>query len=36
MHAAGFTKNPNSGIDPARRGNLSRLIEKIPYLKNWA
>ena len=33
MHVAGFTKNPNSGIDPSRRGTYLGLIEKIPYLK---
>ena len=32
MHVAGFTKNPNSGVDPAIRGTYAGLIEKIPYL----
>ena len=34
MHAAGFTKNPNSGIEASRCGTYSGLIEKIPYLKD--
>ena len=29
----GFTKNPNSGVDPSRAGTYSGLVEKIPYLK---
>jgi glycogen operon protein len=33
MHVAGFTKNPNSGLDPSLRGTYRGLIEKIPYLK---
>ena len=33
MHVAGFTRSPNSGIAPARRGTYAGLIEKIPYLK---
>jgi len=33
MHVAGFTKNPNSGIAPAKRGSYAGIIEKIPYLK---
>lgn len=32
MHVAGFTRNPNSGIDAFKRGTYSGLIEKIPYL----
>ena len=32
MHVGGFTKNPNSGIPPWKRGTFSGLIEKIPYL----
>jgi glycogen operon protein len=32
MHVGGFTKNPNSGVDPQKRGTYSGLIEKIPYL----
>ena len=33
MHVGGFTKNPNSGVEPAKRGTYLGLIEKIPYLK---
>jgi glycogen operon protein len=32
MHLAGFTKNPNSGVSPEKRGTYAGLIEKIPYL----
>lgn len=32
MHVAGFTKNPNSGVTPKKRGTYAGLIEKIPYL----
>ena len=32
MHVGGFTKRPNSGIDPNKRGTFLGLIEKIPYL----
>ena len=32
MHVAGFTRNPNSGVAPAKRGTYAGLIEKIPYL----
>ena len=34
MHVAGFTKNPNSDVDSARRGTYAGLIEKIPYLQD--
>ncbi len=34
MHVAGFTRNPNSGIAPGRRGTYAGLIEKIPYLQD--
>ena len=34
MHVGGFTRNPNSGIDPAKRGTYAGLVEKIPYLKD--
>ena len=30
----GFTKNPNSGVSPDRRGTYAGVIEKIPYLKD--
>ena len=33
MHVGGFTKNPNSGVSPDRRGTYAGVIEKIPYLK---
>jgi glycogen operon protein len=33
MHVAGFTKNPNSGVDPSVRGTYKGVIEKIPYLR---
>jgi glycogen operon protein len=33
MHMAGFTRNPNSLVDAARRGTYAGLIEKIPYLQ---
>jgi isoamylase len=32
MHVAGFTRHPNSGIAPEKRGTYAGLIEKIPYL----
>ncbi len=32
MHVAGFTRHPNSGVDPQVRGTYQGLIEKIPYL----
>jgi pullulanase/glycogen debranching enzyme len=34
MHVAGFTKHPNSGIDPAKRGTYAGLIDKIPHLRD--
>jgi glycogen operon protein len=34
VHVKGFTKNPNSGIDPKIAGTYAGLIEKIPYLKD--
>jgi glycogen operon protein len=33
MHVAGFTRNPNSGVSPEKRGTYAGIIEKIPYLK---
>ena len=33
LHVKGFTKNPNSGVDPSRAGTYSGLLQKIPYLK---
>jgi isoamylase len=34
LHVGGFTRHPNSDIDPARRGTYAGLIEKIPYLQD--
>jgi glycogen operon protein len=34
MHVGGFTRHPNSGVAPEKRGTFAGLIEKIPYLKN--
>ncbi len=34
LHVKGFTRNPNSGVDPRRAGTYAGLIEKIPYLKD--
>jgi glycogen operon protein len=34
MHVAGFTRHPNSGVAPEKRGTYAGLIEKIPYLKD--
>ena len=33
LHVGGFTRHPNSGITPERRGTYAGLIDKIPYLK---
>jgi isoamylase len=33
LHVKGFTRHPNSGIDPSRAGTYAGLVEKIPYLK---
>jgi glycogen operon protein len=33
LHVKGFTKNPNSGVDPSRAGTYAGLVKKIPYLK---
>jgi isoamylase len=33
LHVKGFTKNPNSGVEPSRSGTYAGLVEKIPYLK---
>jgi isoamylase len=32
MHVGGFTRHPNSGIAPSKRGTYAGLIDKIPYL----
>ncbi|MEE3719578.1 glycogen debranching protein GlgX [Tumidithrix elongata RA019] len=34
MNVNGFTRNPNSGVTPSKRGTFAGLIEKIPYLKD--
>jgi isoamylase len=34
LHVGGFTKHPNSGVTPAKRGTFAGLVEKIPYLKD--
>ena len=34
MHVAGFTKHPNSGVEAAKRGTYSGLIDKISYLQD--
>jgi glycogen operon protein len=34
MHVSGFTRDPNSGVPPEKRGTYAGLIEKIPYLKS--
>ncbi len=33
MHVGGFTRHPNSGLAPEKRGTYAGLIEKIPYLQ---
>jgi glycogen operon protein len=33
LHVGGFTRHPNSGVEPAKRGTYAGLIEKIPYLQ---
>jgi glycogen operon protein len=33
MHVRDFTRNPNSGVLPGRRGTFAGVIDKIPYLK---
>jgi glycogen operon protein len=34
MHVGAFTRNPNSGLAPDRRGTYAGVIEKIPYLQD--
>ncbi len=34
MHVRGFTRHPNSGVAPEKRGTYAGLIEKIPYLRD--
>ena len=33
LHVGGFTRHPNSGVAPEKRGTYAGLIEKIPYLQ---
>jgi isoamylase len=33
LHVRGFTRRPNSGVSPEKRGTFAGIIEKIPYLK---
>ena len=33
MHVGGFTRHPNSGVQPQHRGTYLGLVEKIPYLQ---
>ena len=33
LHVKGFTKNPNSAVDPSRAGTYAGLVQKIPYIK---
>jgi isoamylase len=33
MHVGGFTRRPNSGVAPSKRGTYAGLTEKIPYLR---
>jgi isoamylase len=34
LHVKGFTKHPDSGVDPSRCGTFAGLVDKIPYLKD--
>jgi len=34
MHVGAFTRHPNAGVAPAKRGTYSGLIDKIPYLQD--
>jgi len=34
LHVGGFTRHPNSGVAPAKRGTYAGLIDKIPYLRD--
>jgi len=33
MHVKGFSRRPNSGVRPGRRGTFAGVVDKIPYLK---
>ncbi len=34
MHVAGFTRNPNSGVNEVRRGTYAGVIDKLAYLQH--
>jgi glycogen operon protein len=34
LHVGNFTRHPNSGVAPERRGTYAGLIEKIPFLQD--
>jgi glycogen operon protein len=34
MHVAGFTRDPSSGVEAAKRGTYLGVVEKIPYLQS--
>src|SRR3974390_369564 len=34
LHVGGFTRHPNSGVSPEKRGTFVGLAEKIPYLQD--
>lgn len=34
LHVRGFTRHPNSGVAPERRGTYLGVIDKIPYLRD--
>src|SRR4051794_34396119 len=34
MHVGGFTRHPNSGVAPSKRGTYAGIIDKIPYLQD--
>jgi isoamylase len=34
VHVGNFTRHPNSGVEPTRRGTFAGLIDKIPYLRD--
>ena len=33
LHVGGFTRHPNSGVSPEKRGTYAGIIDKIPYLQ---
>jgi isoamylase len=34
LHVRGFTRHPNSGLEPQKRGTYAGLVEKVPYLQS--